>query len=718
MALTQAQIALQLVAQLRALDPSASAEVGTPERKILDTVAEAITAAQLDLNILGGALDITSKYGSDLDSFTSLFGFGRQTGSFATGYVALGRPTVAPYDIAIPVGTQVQGASTTTVNNTPTSTTVTFATTTQGTLLAGQTSVIVPIQATLAGSSGNVAAGAITQFANVGSPVLGVTTVTNALPTSNGTDQESDSELKVRFQNTIFRNLAGTADQYMALAVATQFSTKAVVLGPISRYQEYVQVPSYDDAGFDPSGNFHAGQNTGGVRGQWTTASSNNPYAKFIFGLTPAFLSTNSANQVFYNQGTQYRFNAFPLDFGDTFREGGIVSTTQPNVLFLQVYTGTDPTVVAPRPGDVTLLEYSYTSSESRNDVSHNLTNCVDVYVNGSNDTTADTVLPPVSYQFSSTTTSPYYTANFIRFGQPGVFPIAGHYYSTLFWQPVVALPSTIVVGTSTYLLDQHYFCVQDTTLNGNTVRARNGIEWDPTINGLLSGDMAATVWATGENWTLHQVVYDNGAYYQADTVLTDNITAPHLDGATHWAPIADPYTGATIIASTATSIPVNGYTYDQNIVDLQASLEGAKQITTDVLAHACTTRYFKFDFTIVYSPGQTPSTINGVIQSNLATFLTNRSFGATVQLTDLLVTVRNTNGVQNARWSYDDNTADPRVTECDVNGNPLSGPVTFETDFYLRDNQLPSLPINALATDSVAGLILRPRAQNTFSVP
>ena len=39
MAVSQRELALQMIAQLRVLDPSISVEVGTPERKIIDTVA-------------------------------------------------------------------------------------------------------------------------------------------------------------------------------------------------------------------------------------------------------------------------------------------------------------------------------------------------------------------------------------------------------------------------------------------------------------------------------------------------------------------------------------------------------------------------------------------------------------------------------------------------------------------------------------------------------
>src|SRR3982750_2992166 len=107
MALSQRELALQMLAQLRMLDPSVSAEVGTPERKILDTIAQALSDAQVDLTQLQGALDIDSKIGTNLDNFLALFGFGRQKAVKASGFVSFSRVTPSATDIRIPSGTQL-----------------------------------------------------------------------------------------------------------------------------------------------------------------------------------------------------------------------------------------------------------------------------------------------------------------------------------------------------------------------------------------------------------------------------------------------------------------------------------------------------------------------------------------------------------------------------------------------------------------------------------
>jgi uncharacterized phage protein gp47/JayE len=231
MAVTQQQLALQMLAQLRVLDPSVSAEVGTPERKILDTVAQALSDSQVDLTQLSGALDVDSKYGQNLDRFLALFGFGRQQAVRAQGFVDFRRDGASTIDIRIPMGSQIQLPADDDVDLFDTTLPV-YETTFESTLLAGQTSVSVPVRAIIAGESGNLEAGKFLQ--PVGAPVYGITEWYNVAAITGGIDQEDDDQLKTRFKNTVFRNLAGTQDQFMALAVSTAYTTKVNVVGPIS----------------------------------------------------------------------------------------------------------------------------------------------------------------------------------------------------------------------------------------------------------------------------------------------------------------------------------------------------------------------------------------------------------------------------------------------------------------------------------------------------
>jgi hypothetical protein len=120
--------------------------------------------------------------------------------------------------------------------------------------------------------------------------------------------------------------------------------------------------------------------------------------------------------------------------------------------------------------------------------------------------------------------------------------------------------------------------------------------------------------------------------------------------------------------------INIENYLYDKNIADLQVSLEGSKQITTDVLAHKAHTRYFKFDVTVMYSRGSNSTEVNAAIRDSVDRFLRSQYFGSILQLSDILDVIHNVSGVDNVRWSSDlpNNEDLARVYECDYLGNPL----------------------------------------------
>jgi hypothetical protein len=192
-------------------------------------------------------------------------------------------------------------------------------------------------------------------------------------------------------------------------------------------------------------------------------------------------------------------------------------------------------------------------------------------------------------------------------------------------WEPVTDLPSQIIVGDNTYLKNTHYWLVEDISELRGSTRARNGIEWSNTVKGNSSG------------------------------------TARLI---TEW-------TGVNI-----SPIEIENYKFDRNIVDLQATLEASKQVTTDVLAHKSTNRYFKFDITVMYTPGTIASEVNQGIHDAVDVFLKGQYFGAVIQLSDILQIIHGVNGVDNVRWSSDSPSQAAhdiaRVWECDQFGKPL----------------------------------------------
>lgn len=700
MPLTANDFAVQIIAQARVLNPSFSGEIGTPERKLIDPVAQSLADNQVDLTGLQSALDIDSKFGSYLDQFTMLFGMQRQQAIAATGYVVFSRNTPAVAQIIIPPGTTLQS-----ITAPDGSGAVQFVTTSSGSIALNATSSgAVPIRAVITGVVGNVPANSITQM--VGNIVTGVTGVTNANALTNGIDAEDDNSYKVRFKNTWARNLAGTESQYLALAVTGTYTTKAVVVGTQSRYQEYIQVPSYDDAGY--LGGIHittpVDQNTFGTQNQWTAALSTLPYAKQIYTTTQTYVNNGQqgAAEYFYRPGIDYQFNYPARLTGDTLRESpttyltvsatlptstitvvstgrpltgpvttpfpatgtlniggqivnytGITTNTftgctggtgtfgvntpvylvpapgiQPNFTFLNVYNPSAgqipiPGLQALSPQDVILSEYSYVSTASRNDLNHNVSNAVDVYVNGVNPVQTSCVILPnaTTSTFNNNPNSPWYYENYRRDGLPAKRPQLNNYITPLFQPVITSLPASIALNGVNFDLGTDYWLVHETDSLAGSVRARDGIEWNqnssPTNN-------IATASAPGSNIPLE----------------------------------------------------VNNYSFDANVPTLQASLEAARQVTTDVLVHASRVRYFKLDITVMYTPSANYALTNAAIASSIQAYFDNQYFGAVIQLSDLLEVIHEVSGVDNVRWSNDLPTIPNliRVYETDINGNPLHG--------------------------------------------
>jgi uncharacterized phage protein gp47/JayE len=443
MARTADEISRSIRASLRILDPDISVEPLTPERKIVDTVSEVIASADIDTYVLNYQFNIDTKSGQDLDRFVALFGFSRQRGRRSTGSVTFSRNTAATQDIVIPTGTQVLKPATTV---TPA---VVFRTTTSATIYIGTTEADCPIESTIVGQFGNVPANTITQLATGGS--VEVSGINNPSPTTGGSAQETDAELRLRFKNTVFRNITGTKDQFLALAIASRFANKANVIGPLSRFIEYVQI-----ANNTPSGGLHG-------------AVSVIPYSKYTYGFDYYLTDGNPTAETFFTpRGVQYTFN----------------STLPPSITVADLTNLPD--------GKVVLREHSYCSANSRNDPANNVGNYVDVYVSGEDlaAVTESALFPTSANNFTATTTSPFYTGNFKRYPS-NVTPTAGNRFQELLWQPADSLPSSITISATTYTLNTDYWFVKDTTVYKGSRRARNGIEWKAaSIAGITAGTL------------------------------------------------------------------------------------------------------------------------------------------------------------------------------------------------------------------------------------
>ena len=273
---TQQEFSKKIRDQLYLLDPEISAELGTPERKIIDAVAQALAETQFQGFIEDYQFDIDTKFGEDLDDFVQLFGFSRQTAKRAIGEVTFRRNQTNGVPVFIPAGTQLS----TTANGINPS--VSFITSNDATISENQLLIKVPIEATFPGSTGNVPANKIT--VSTGN-LSNISEITNELATYGGTTAETDDELKLRFKNNLFRNIAGIEDQFLALSVANQYTNRAVILKAANKFEEYVQINS--------SG----------------SAVSENRNAKYIYNQN-YYLSDRKDNDTsYYNPSSDYTFS-------------------------------------------------------------------------------------------------------------------------------------------------------------------------------------------------------------------------------------------------------------------------------------------------------------------------------------------------------------------------------------------------------------------------
>ncbi|MEM3097428.1 MAG: baseplate J/gp47 family protein [Nitrososphaerales archaeon] len=299
------QIVQNIINQLKLLDPLVSAEIGTPERKIIEATAEMIASSQVDFTVLNQQHDLSALSGGRLDAYMSIFNFGRKQAVPAHGFVRFSRNIKGTNAIIIPLGTQVIANT-----NDIVFPTLTYVTTQAAVLEAGQLYVDVPIICATAGSVGNIDANQISGFGGFKS-IPGITSVTNPRPIIGGSDMEDDAEYRIRFQNTFLRNISGTTDMFLALALSQPNISKANVVGPISRYQEQVQVPAVRDnalrtasSSYDPNGDLYPHKRT--------TVLSSIPYSKYTYKdnhyLTDSTL--DPATAIFFRPEVDYIFNS------------------------------------------------------------------------------------------------------------------------------------------------------------------------------------------------------------------------------------------------------------------------------------------------------------------------------------------------------------------------------------------------------------------------
>jgi phage-related baseplate assembly protein len=195
------------------------------------------------------ATRLSTSSGIDVDTFTADFmpvvvgtSSPRLGAQAASGQVTFTRFTAGPTTCFIPVGATVQSSDGT--QNFAVIADTTFATYSAGppagyTLPSSVASIIVPVNAVVAGAAGNVSTGAI---ATMTSPITGIDTVNNVAAFTNGANFESDSALKSRF-----------AAYILGLSRGDYYGLSASILGTAATVQWTLT------EGYNYDGSYHPG---------------------------------------------------------------------------------------------------------------------------------------------------------------------------------------------------------------------------------------------------------------------------------------------------------------------------------------------------------------------------------------------------------------------------------------------------------------------------
>lgn len=384
---SQSDIASQIVAALAASEPDLDTTTGSVTRKIIDAVAASISAASLDSQMLAYQYDINSMQGAALDAFVQLFGMTRYPAARASGTVTLTR-AAASDTVTIPVNTQVASADGTVV----------VQTVTTGIMDSGALTCTVPVQAVVAGPDGDLPPGQLTLLM---SPVSEVTGVTNVNPLSGGANQETDSQLQARWKATVFKNMAGTSQMFLGIALNDPDCTSATVVDAATRRREQLQI------------------------------------------LGGSAASTVSDAQYTYPSG---QVVGHDIDAGDV---------ASPGIQYTWDYQANPPQVQVIDatyfpPGQLIDVSFLYLDTASRNNPAQGIYSRIDIWCQGVRARAASaSVKFSADTLFQSSPTSDWYTGDFAR--PDGSIPAVGNAFIALPYGPIVTVPPTLAINGTTY---------------------------------------------------------------------------------------------------------------------------------------------------------------------------------------------------------------------------------------------------------------------------
>lgn len=534
---TQREILNDMLAVLTRAIPDLDTGIGSVPRKMLDAVAEAIAERDASDVLQGYAYDIDAKSGADLDEMVRLFGFSRLPAQRASGEITFSRNAPSITSVTIPIGIQVQ----TDPSVLPT---VTAATVVQASILPGDTSVTVPALVAVGGTRGNVSANTLT-FRKTA--IEGIVAATNTLSFTGGTDAESDAHLRKRFKESIFRSLAGTQQMFYGIALNDPNVSHANVIGATKVFKESVEIAA-------------------------GSATSTVEDAAYIVP-DSAMVGADIAAGNILKEGVHYTVN-----YGVIPPVLTVLSAAQmPN-------------------GGIFDLQFDYVPHASRNDLANNITNRVDVYVNGERATPATASLvfdDDRMFAASGALTN----TNFMRNDE--THPAIGHFFVPYPLVPILdpSINDQITIDSIVMVEDTHYWMVYDTTAFGNAPRSLAGIE------------------------------------------IASNAVSPLL------MPV-DPDDNSPFTVS---------YTYNEVPRRIEENIGGTwRTLNQDVWVHQGKPKRLRLNLAVILMPGYTQGQIQTAIFRDLSNYIDGLGFNAVIQASDLLSVAHQVAGVDQVRFLTD----------------------------------------------------------------
>jgi hypothetical protein len=715
---TQVDISSQIVSALGVTIPDLDTSIGTPTRKIIDAVSEVVAEAYVDQFFLGYNYDISSLTGAALDDFVNLFGMTRFGARRATGTATFAVPQAALQATSVPAGTAIS------TNDSPA---IIFTTLITSVMPIGAVSIDAPIIAQVGGSNGNVTPNAIVNF---GTPLTGFSHVSNTNATVGGSDAESDDALRNRFENTVFRNMAGTEQMFLGVAQENPQTVLANVIGAAKTHLEQIQItggvgqstiqaaqyiyplnyvfgPDIDNQEIlNPNINYTFNPNTYAMSAPGagptltalatggTIGASAHRYYRIAWGndtgttpagpettVTVSAGTTNSVSMTFptppliaewiyiygsATTGTETLIAIIPVS-QTTFVDTGLTGTQAYPTTNTAGYSPTITSIDAINcPDGIYDFQFQYVPLASRNSPATGITNKIDIYIQGDDEQQATDTVIWPASPTAFNSTAGD-PMNFTHYIHPDLTrPTVGNYFLPLTFTPVTQLPSSISVSA----------------LGGTPVAGASS-----TVGAIIYSAESGTGTEVGA------LTY----YYGVDYFLVNDSSnlggTPHSVSGIEWRSVAN---GGNPLPPTNSLLPVL-YNYNAVPREVETAINLWRLVTTDVWCHAAKQMMLNTTFVVVLASGYTAASVLGPIETAVQGVMSVVGFDGILSASEILTAVGQVAGVLAVRFATQaDATAAGSTNWAIQQVNSAAGLIqTFAyanrvTDVYFPDDTVP----------------------------